>query len=313
MKAVRFKGFGGPEVLETVDDKKPVANRDELLIKVHSAGLNPIDAKIREGSSFVAKSLALPAGMGFDVCGEVEFCGEDISEFKQGDLVLGTVGRHNNPSAYSEYCVGREVDLIILPKELDSKSAGGIPIASLTAWQALFDHGQLKEGEKVLIHAGAGGVGHFAVQFAKWSKAYVVVTASENNHAFLKELGVDELVDYNKENFEEKVRDVDLVIDLVGGDVGCKSFQCLKKEGRLVTVPTVTADKVLKVGLEKGHKAMGMLAGTEKGDLKKITDLMAKKDVTLCVSARFSLDQAAEAHKMLEERHTQGKIVLVVE
>ncbi len=270
MKAVKFKDFGAPDVLEVVETNTPEVNRDDILIKVHSAGLNPIDAKIREGSSFVAKSLALPAGMGFDVCGEVASCGRDISEFKQGDLVLGTVGRHNNPSAYSEYCVGKENDLIILPKELDSKSAGGIPIASLTAWQALFDHGQLKEGEKVLIHAGAGGVGHFAVQFAKWSKAYVVVTASENNHAFLKELGVDEVIDYNKEKFEEKVRDVDLVIDLVGGDIGCKSFQCLKKEGRLVTVPTVTADKVLKVGLEKGHKAMGMLATDEPGRMKMI-------------------------------------------
>ena len=312
MKAVKFKSFGGPDVLEVVETRTPLLKQNEILIEVHSAGVNPIDTKIREGSSFVAKSLNLPAGMGYDVCGEVDICGGDTRIFKPGDIVLGTVGRHDNPCSYSEFCVGKESDFVILPKGLDSKTAGGIPIAALTAWQGLYDYAHIKEGEKVLIHAGAGGVGHFAVQFAKLAKAHVTVTASERHHKFLKELGADQIIDYTKENFFDKAKGLDLVFDLVGGDVGCFSISCLKKGGRMVTVPTITRDKVLKKSVELGFNAMGMLAETKKEDLEKITTLLVNNEISYKVAATFPLEKAADAHKLIEEKHTQGKIVIQV-
>ena len=312
MKVVQFKQFGSPDVLEVFEREKPSFGPSEFLLEVSSAGVNPIDAKIREGSSFVAQSLTLPAGMGYDVCGTIVECGENVTEFQPGDKVMGTVGRHDKPQAYSEYCIGTPSDFAVLPKDgsFNMEELGGLPIAALTAWQGLFDHGGLQKGQTVLILAAAGGVGHLACQFALIKGANVIATASSRHHEFLKTLGVQNIIDYTKTNVNEAVKDVDLVLDLVGGEVGIESFNCLKKEGVMVTVPTITRDQVKKVGVEKGIVTKGMLAETRKEELENFVSLIGDKKLTLKVDSLFSLEEAKNAHKKLEEKHTQGKIVI---
>ncbi len=313
MKAIQFDHFGATDVLQWVDVPQPVTDDEQLLIKVRSAGVNPIDVKIREGSSFVAQSLTLPAGLGFEVCGEVVDCGQQVSQFNRGDIILGMVGKYDHPCAYAQYCLAKPTDIILKPEALVDVQAGGLPIAGLTAWQALHQHGKVQKGERVLIHAAAGGVGHLAVQFAKLAGAFVIATASSPHHDFLRELGADEIIDYRQVAFEKKLRPIDLVIDLVGGEVGLRSLTVLKSSGRIVTVPTITCDQILEKAKQLGVVAMGILAQTNLEDLKKIADLMANKQVTLALAKTFSLADAAQAHKMFEKKHTQGKIVLTAQ
>lgn len=310
MKAIQFNQFGAPEVLVWADIPKPLISSDTLLLKVLAAGVNPIDAKIRDGSSFVATSLVLPSGLGFDVSGEVVECGHAVNQFKKGNIVLGTVGRHDHPSAYAEYCLAKPDDVILKEPSLGILQAAALPIAGLTAWQAVHEYGKLQGGERVLIHAAAGGVGHLAVQFAKLAGATVIATASSQHHDFLKSLAVDQLIDYRQVSFEEVVTDVDAVIDLVGGEVGMRSLRVLNSSGRIITVPTITRDDILAKAKLENIEAIGMLAETNVDDLKKIAALVAAKKVQLNIAAEFPLSEAVKAHRFLEEKHTRGKIVL---
>ena len=239
-KAIQFNEFGGPEVLKWVDVNTPSINEAQLLLKVKSAGINRIDAKIREGSSFVAQTIDLPAGMGFDICGEIVEIGSNITNFQLGDIVLGSVGKYHNPKAYAEYCVASPKDLVKKPEGLSNTVAVVLTMVGLTAWQAIHNFGKIKKGEKVLIHAGAGGVGHMAIQYAKLAGAYVITTASGSQREFLLSLGTDQIINYETESFEKILTDLDLVIDLIGGKVGVLSLKTLKPDGRIVTVPTIT-------------------------------------------------------------------------
>ena len=313
MKAIKFKQFGTPKVLELVETPLPILtneNKGEMLIKIISVGLNPIDAKIRDGSSFVSKNLTLPSCLGFDLCGEVVELGVGVSDFHVGDMILGKIEGYDHPSAYSEYCIVNETHIISKPKSLDVNQAGTLPTAGLTAWQAVHEHGKVKSGERVLIHAGAGGVGHLAIQIAKLVGAYVITTASQKHHAFLTDLGVDEIIDYRNTPFIDVVNDIDLVIDLVGGETGLQSLKVLKPTGRIVTVPTITRDAILAKASEENIEATGMLAENSKADLEALANLIAEKKITLKVSASFPLAEASAAHDLLETKRTQGKIVL---
>ena len=270
-----------------------------MLLKVMAVGVNPIDVKIRDGSSFVSEQLQLPSGLGYDICGEVIECGADIKGFKPGDIVLGSVGRYMTPCAYSEYCLAKPDDVIVKPDALGAVDAGALPIAGLTAWQALHQYGQVQQGERVLIQAAAGGVGHLAVQFAKLAGAYVIAAASEKHHAFLNDLGVDEIIDYRKQAFDEVLSDIDLVLDLVGAETGLRSLTVLKKGGRIVTVPTITRDQILEKAKTMDIKAMGMLAETNQKDLTMIAGLIAqgkvKMNIAKNVPAKRSSSSAPDA------------------
>ena len=312
-KAIKFKNFGGPEVLEWVDVAKPSINADQLLLKVKAAGINPIDAKIREGSSFVAQTLELPAGMGFDVCGEVVEAGSNITEFKIGDIVLGSVGKYHNPGAYAEFCVASPKDIVIKPEGLDDIYAGALTMVGLTAWQAVNTFGKVSKGERVLIHAGAGGVGHMAVQYAKLAGAYVITTSSGSHREFLENLSVDQIINYETEAFDKILKDVDLVIDLIGGNVGILSLKVLKQGGRIVTVPTITRDQILAEAKKLGINATGMIAETIPADLKKISELAAENKVNLVIARKFAMQDAAKAHAALAQPNNNGKIVLVAD
>ncbi len=312
MRAVQLNQFGGPEVLQLVDVPKPSVNDDEVLIKVLAAGVNPLDGKIRDARSSLAKTFAkqLPIGMGFELCGSVEKCGASVNDFKQGDQVFGLVGLHDRPGAYAEYYLAKSSELAKKPAALDFIQAGALPIVGLTAWQAIHRHGQLKAGERVLIHAGAGGVGHLAVQIAKLQGAYVIATASAKHHEFLTDLGVDQIVDYTKQPFAEVVSDIDLVIDLVGGETGMRSLEVLNSSGRLITVPTLTRDEILAKAKQLGLTASGMLAEMRTEDLHALADLIINKTIQLKIAHVFPLTDVVAAHQQLDSMRTQGKIVL---
>lgn len=316
IKAIQINKFGGPEVLEWSDIKIEEINQDQILIKVLSAGVNPIDAKIREGSSFVAKTLKLPSGIGYDICGEVIKKGDNVSEFSIGDIVMGRISNYHNPGSYSEYCIIDPKDVVKKPLELENLEAGALSLVGITAWQGLHKFGNIKSGERVLIHAGAGGVGHLAIQYAKLAGAYVITTAAKEHHEALSNLGADEIIDYKTQNFEiilsTNTKLVDLVFDLVGGETGIKSLNVLKTNGRIVTVPTITSEKILKEAKTKNINATGMVSENNKEDLKIISKLAADKKANLLIANEFNLKNAQQAHEELSQSGRKiGKIVLV--
>lgn len=312
MKGIQFSKFGGPDVLGLQTCEMPTPEEGELLLKVLAAGINPIDCKIREGSSFVAKSLSLPSGLGFDVCGEVIESMTDNNAFNVGDVVFGTVGQYDKPQSYAEYCIAKPSQLALKPEGLSEIEAAALSLVGLTAWQAVFSHGKLKKGERVLIHAAAGGVGHLAVQFAVSHGGYVIGTATSKDHGLLKKNGANEIIDYSKVAFETVCDEIDLVIDLVGGETGLKSLDVLSVNGRLVTVPTITRDEILAKAKEKNRHAMGMLMALNSQDLSDIAALVSQKKVSINIAETFPLAKAKEAHEALEARRASGKYVLVI-
>jgi len=215
MRAIRIHEFGGPEVLKLEDAPRPDPAADEVLIKVYATSVNPIDWKIREGAAREKFPTNFPLILGWDVSGVIEETGNKIINFKKGDEVYGRPDPTRN-GAYAEYIVVKADQVNRKPKNIDHLMSAAVPLAGLTAWQGLFEHGKLQPGEKVFIPGASGGVGTFAVQFAKWKGAYVVVLSSEKNIDFLKQLGADEVIDYKKENFEDRLEGVDLVFDTIG-------------------------------------------------------------------------------------------------
>ena len=308
MKAIRIHDFGGPEVLELEEAPTPHPGKDEVLVKVYATSVNPVDWKIREGLGMEKFPSNLPLIPGWDVSGVIEKVGENVHKFKQGDEIYGR-SDPTRDGAYAEYIVVKANQLAKKPKSIDHLNAAAVPLAGLTAWQGLFDRGKLQKDQKVLIHAAAGGVGTFAVQFAKWKGAYVIGTASEKNISFVKQLGADEVIDYKKENFEDKLRDIDLVFDTIGGDTQKRSLQVLKKGGRLITTVKLENQEAAK---EKHIYIEGYMAQSNPDQLEQIAGLIDKGIIQPVVSMVVSLDEAAKAQRISEEGHVRGKIVIKV-
>ncbi|WP_100639224.1 NADP-dependent oxidoreductase [Marinobacter salexigens] len=312
MKKVVYHQFGERDVLEVINADIPVPQEGEVLIRVHGAGLNPIDWKTRKGFGFVAQQIetSLPWTPGYDVAGEVVAIGDDVTTLAPGDRVMGLVGFPLNGGGYSEYALATADELAVVPEELDLVTAGALPLAALTAWQALFEVAELEPGQKILVHAGAGGVGHLAVQFALAHGAHVIATASAGNRDFLAELGVHEVIDYNTTDFADECFGLDVVLDLVGGDTGKRSLRTLGESGVLVTIPTVTADEVVSSAEAQGLKAHGMTVRPDVFNLEEIAELIEDGDVKVHIGQAFALDQVAQAHELLEGGHVRGKLVL---
>lgn len=308
MKAILIHEFGGHEVLKYEDVPKPKPVADEVLIKVFASGVNPIDWKIRAGHAKSKFPVQFPLIPGWDVSGEIEEVGSDIKNFRKGDEVYSRPDPARNGS-YAEYIVVKANLVNLKPKSISHEKAAAVPLAGLTAWQALFDHGELQRGQKVLIHAASGGVGTFAVQFAKWKGAYVIGTTSKENIDFVKQLGADEVIDYKKEKFENKLKEIDLVIDLIGGDTQKRSLKVLKKGGRLITTVKPENQEAAK---EKNIHIEGFLAQSIPEELEQIKQLIDSGKVKPVVAAILPLKDAAKAHKLSEEGHIRGKIVLQV-
>jgi NADPH:quinone reductase-like Zn-dependent oxidoreductase len=307
MKAIRIHNYGGPEVLQYEEAPRPkVAAATEVLIRVHAAGVNPIDWKVREGYMKDFWPHEFPLILGWDLSGVVEKIGTGVSHFKKGDEVY-SVPDASRDGAYAEYIVVRESEVALKPKSLHHVRAAAVPLAAVTAWQALFDAGQLKRGQRVLIHGGSGGVGHVAVQLAKWKGAHVLATASTKNQELLRELGVDEPIDYTKQKFEDVARDVDLVLDLIGGETQERSWSVLKKGGSLLSLvqpPSVEKAKALGVraAFVAGHPSDAQLA-----EIAKIID---SGQLAPVIDRILPLSEVRRAHELSQSGHTHGKIVL---
>lgn len=308
MKAIRIHEFGGPEVLKYDDAPNPSPANDEVVIKIHASGVNPVDCKIRAGLAQGKFPIEFPLIPGWDVSGEIEEVGSDVLNFRKGDEVYSRPDPTRN-GTYAEYVVVKADQVNSKPKSIDHDKAAAVPLAGLTAWQGLFEHGDLKAGQKVLIHAASGGVGTFAVQFAKWKGAYVIGTASEENIDFLYDLGADEVIDYKTEKFENKVKNVDLVFDLIGGETQKRSLSVIRQGGRLVTTVQPGNQEVAK---EKSIQLIGYMAKSYPADLQQIADLIDSGKIKPIVTRILPLKEAAKAQELIDSHHTRGKIVLKV-
>ncbi|MGQ7855606.1 NADP-dependent oxidoreductase [Pedobacter sp. WC2501] len=308
MKAVRIHEFGGPEVLSIDEIPVPQPAPDEVLIKVHATSVNPVDWKIREGQRKVKFPVKFPLTLGWDVSGTIEALGEKVSAFRKGDEVYGRPDPTKN-GAYAEYIVVKANIISIKPTSIGHTEAAAVPLAGLTAWQALFDHGLLKVGQKVLIHAAAGGVGTYAVQLAKWKGAYVIGTASSANIDFLKRLGADEVIDYKMEDFETALSDVDLVLDTIGGETQLKSLTILKAGGRVIT--TLMPEFVAEAKAKNVH-LIGFTAQSIPDQLTEIATLIDSGKVKPVIEKVLPFTSARQAQADSEQGHTRGKIVLQV-
>jgi NADPH:quinone reductase-like Zn-dependent oxidoreductase len=308
MKAVRIHSYGGPQVLVEENAPRPKPSSGEVLIEVNAAGVNPIDWKVREGYAKEWLRHKLPLILGWDVSGVIKELGSGVKGFKKGDEVYGKLDTGRD-GAYAEYAVSHFENIALKPRTLDHVHAAAIPIAALTAWQSLFDLANLSAGQTVLIHAAAGGVGHFAVQFSKWKGARVIGTASARNEEFVKKLGAYMVIDYTTKIFEDEISGVDCVLDTQGGEVLDRSLRVLKKSGIVVsTLSEPSAEDISRYGVRSSH----VLARADSRQLTQIAELIDKGDVRPVVETVLPLAEARRAHEMSQTGHVRGKIVLKI-
>ena len=316
MKAVRINAFGGPEVLKIEDIARPVPAADEILIKVYASGVNPVDWKIREGSEALRSFLQLPLTLGWDAAGIVEEVGSAVTAFQKGDAVYGEPNFPGDGS-YAEYCAAKASQFALKPQSLGFNEAAGVPLAGLTAWTALFEHGKLQPGQRVLIQGASGGVGGFAVQFAKAKGAYVIGTASAGNLEYLRQLGADEVFDYRSQPVEAQVRDMDVVLEaspLRDNAARLQAVSTLKKGGVFVSVNTdFPFDETVLAALAQQQVTGELAANQPRQDwLQEIAQLIDAGQVKVVISKVYPLAQVADAHRESQTWHVQGKLVLEI-
>lgn len=308
MKAVRISNYGGINELTYENTPCPTPGDGELLIRVSFTSVNPFDCALRAGYMSQYLNHTLPLILGVDVAGVVEEVGSNVTKFKPGDEVYARVGVTRDGS-YAEYAVAPESDVALKPQTLDHIAAAAIPHVSLTAWQALFELASLTEGQTVLIHGAAGGVGHIAAQLARWRGAKVIGTASQNID-FLQELNIDEVIDYSATPFESIVRNADVVLDTVGGETQQRSWEVLKTGGMLVSLVEQPSEETSDAyGV---RQAMVFSAPPIGKTLTEVAELVDSGQIKPHVSDVLPLEEIQRAHEMIEGRHTRGKIVLQV-
>ncbi|WP_018611221.1 NADP-dependent oxidoreductase [Segetibacter koreensis] len=314
MKAIILKEAGGPENLVIKDIPVPVPKKDEVLVKVKAISVNPVDIKTRKGLSLYNElKNDEPIILGWDIAGEVVQTGEDVTSLEEGDEVFGMINFPGHGKAYAEYVTAPANHLAEKPDLISTQEAAAGTLAALTAWQVLLDEAKLQAGEKILIHAAAGGVGHFAVQIAKYLGAYVIGTASEANYDFVKELGADDFVDYTKEKFEDIVKDADVVFDTVGGDNPLRSLAVLKEGGRLVAIAGGITDEVTEIAKSKKIKAWRHLVHSNGDDMEQIAELMEAGTIKAYIFKEYPFEEIAEAHRQIETGKTRGKVIVIVQ
>jgi NADPH:quinone reductase-like Zn-dependent oxidoreductase len=307
MKAVRLHRFGGPEALavETLPIPSPVD--DEVVVRVLAAGVNPVDFKIRKGDYPAVKESDLPVIIGRDASGIVEICGTRAKSFKKGDEVYALLGFDRG--TYAGYISVKPNEAALKPRILDHAHAAAVPLAGLTAWQGLFTYGRLQAGQRVLIHGGAGGVGHFAVQFAKAAGAHVVTTVSTEDVEFVRSLGADQVIDYRKEQFDQKTEKVNLVFDLVAGPTQDRSWSVLRPGSTFVsTLSEPSQHRAQQLGV----RALRYTVQPNSGQLAEIARLIDAGKVRPHVERSYTMTEAGEAQDHVEKRHVQGKLVVAM-
>ena len=308
MKAVCIYSYGGPEVLVYEDAPCPHPGPGEVLVRIHAAGINPVDCKIREGHLKEMLHYTFPLVLGWDLSGVVESLGSGLTRLKVGDEVFSRPDISRD-GAYAEFIVVKESDLALKPKSIDHIHAAALPLAGLTAWQTLFDAGGLSAGQRVLIHAAAGGVGHVAVQLAKWKGAHVIGTASAKNHEFLRKLGIDQVVDYDSERFEEVVQPVDVVLDTLGGDTQARSWNVLKPGGILISVASPPKAEIAE---KHGVRQAFVFTQPNAAQLVEIAKMVDAQKLKVIVENILALSEAARGQELSQRGHGRGKIVLRV-
>ena len=304
MKAVRIHEFGGPEVLKYEDIPEPQPGPGEIRIRIIAAGVNPMDWKMRKG---LVGKLPLPMVIGLDVAGVVDSLGQGGVFFQPEEEVFAKLSMGDG--GYAEYTVVDSNQVARKPGSIGFVESAAIPTAGLAAWQALFDIAGLEKGQSVLIHGAAGGVGTFAVQFAKWKGAFVVATASGTNIEFLKSIGADAVINYTNQRFEEIVCNMDVVLDTVGGDTFDRSWGVLKPGGFLVSTVASIPEGAAE---EHGVHAQTLITRADGKELARISEVIDEMKVKPVVTNILPLSDAQKAHEMSESRHTRGKIVLLV-
>ncbi|MBE3002247.1 NADP-dependent oxidoreductase [Nocardiopsis sp. HNM0947] len=310
MHAATQNSLGGPEVLEVVDVPRPEPRTNEVLVRVRAASLNPTDWKHRANGGFLGKP---PFVLGWDLSGVVEAVGIGVARFRPGDEVFGMLSYPFGHGSHAEYVAAPARVFTKKPASIDHVRAAALPLVGLTAWQALVDYADLQPGQRVLIHAAAGGVGHVAVQIAKARGAYVIGTASEAKHDFLYGLGVDEAVDYRAQDFAEVVEDVDAVLDTIGGDTSTRSLRTLRPGGIAVSILPVGSEEFHHQAERLGVRAVRMLVDSSRADLRSISELVEAGELRATIAETFPLDSIAEAHRLGETGRTTGKIVVTVD
>jgi NADPH:quinone reductase-like Zn-dependent oxidoreductase len=308
MKAVRIHEYGGPEVLRYEEAPRPEVGSGEVLIRVHAAGVNPVDWKVRAGFAKERLKYKMPFIPGWDLSGVIEAVGSGASRLKVGDEVYSRPDIARDGS-YAEYIVVKESEVAHKPKSIDHVDAAAIPLAALTAWQALFDAAKLSAGQRVLIHGAAGGVGSFAVQFAKMKGARVIGTASKKNHDYLRALGAEETIDYNTTKFENVIRDLDAVLDTITGETADRSYAVIKAGGVYVSIlMPPSEEKALAHGVRTAH----VFVQPNVEQLNEIRKLVDSGKLKIPVEKVFPLAEARAAQELNAQGHTRGKIVLRV-
>jgi NADPH:quinone reductase-like Zn-dependent oxidoreductase len=330
MRALVFKRYGGPDQVAFADVPRPVPKPDEILVQVHAAGLNPVDNKIREGQMQPFLRLQLPATMGCDLAGVVVEVGHRVTRFKPGDAIFASIFGLRM-GALAELAVVAENAAALKPARLDFVQAASIPMVGLTAWQALKDHAKIKPGKKVFIPAGAGGIGTFAIQFAKYLGAEVATTTSAGNMDLVRSLGADKVIDYHKQKFEDVLRDYDAVLATIPGESLEKSFQILKSKSSVISlvgppdaafgrskgmnffmvfVLGLLGRKVHRLAKKRGAEYSFLLVNPDGHQLAEIGKLLDAGSIRPLIDKVFSFDQAKEAIAYLEKGRAKGKVVV---
>ena len=308
MRAISQDVLGGPDVLHEVTLDRPVPGFSQILVAVHASAVNPTDWKHRSHRHFLPDP---PFVLGFDVSGVVEAVGFGVTLFKPGDEVFGMLPYPRGHGAHAEYVTGPARAFVAKPAALSHVEAAGLPLSGLTAWQALVDTADIQPGERLLVHAAAGGVGHLAVQIGKARGAYVIGTASAPNHDFVRGLGADEVVDYRTTDVYETIRDVDVVLDPLGGESPLRSLECLRRGGILISL-LGGSPELAERAAATGVRVALLLVEADHGGMAGVAGLVDAGKLRPTIAGTFPLAEAAKAHALGETGHTAGKLVLVV-
>lgn|ERR1019366_2989256 len=310
MNAMQIHQYGTPDVFVYEEVERPVPGAGEVLVRVRGVGINPVDTGMRAGYlTGLMGEPPFPLILGWDISGEVVELGSGVTEFAPGDEVYGLNRFPQLGKAYAEYVVAPVTDIARKPRTLSHVEAAALPLAGLTAWQALFVHGNVQAGESLLIHAAAGGVGHLATQLARWKGANVIGTASAHNIDFVQGLGAKTVIDYASERFEEHVHDLDIAIDSMSGEIQERTIPVIKRGGRLVALLMGMNQELAKT---YGVEALGMLVSPNHEQLGEIARLVDDGQLKVHVERVFPLQEVARAHELVAGHHVRGKVTLEV-
>ena len=313
MKAIILKDFGGVENLVISEIPVPEILDNEVLVNVKAAGINPVDIKTRTGKGLAGRlKIFNPIILGWDISGVITETGKSVTSLKKGDEVFGMVNFPGHGKAYAEYVAAPEAHLALKPSNISHDEAAAASLAALTAWQVLKEKANIKSGDKVMIHAAAGGVGHYAVQMAKYLGAYVIGTASDKNKDFIMSLGASEHIDYEKQRFEDFVSNIDFILDAIGGDYIDRSLKVLKPGGTIISIPSGAAESVTEKAAAKGFNGYRFMVQSNGKNMKEISSLLQKGVVKSYLSGKYRFNEVQAAHLQIETNKTRGKIVLTL-